>query len=58
MAALRRRAGLCGSCVHGRVVASPRSAFLRCGRADGDAGYPKYPRLPVTACRGHEIESS
>jgi hypothetical protein len=48
-------AGLCASCVHAHVQESARgSTFWRCGRADDDARYRKYPPLPVRACAGHE----
>ncbi len=48
-------AGLCSSCIHARQVTSARgSAFVLCDRSRDDAGYPKYPRLPVAACAGHE----
>jgi hypothetical protein len=47
-------AGLCGRCRHARIVASARSTFLRCARADGDPRWAKYPRLPVVDCPGHE----
>jgi hypothetical protein len=54
-AAARARAGLCGHCAHARVVISARgSAFWRCARAEREEAYPKYPRLPVLRCAGHE----
>lgn len=46
--------GLCGRCVHARLVASPRSVFLRCGLADADPRFPRYPPLPVVRCAGFE----
>jgi hypothetical protein len=46
-------AGLCDSCRHQRVVPNTRgSRFSLCERSRNDPAYPKYPRLPVTACRG------
>lgn len=45
-------AGLCEACRHARRVASARSAFLRCGLADREPAFPRYPRLPVLACAG------
>lgn len=30
------------------------STFFRCGRADTDARYPRYPALPVLECPGYE----
>jgi|GEM_PF-3295458 len=47
-------AGLCASCRHAEILASKRSSFLRCGRERFDPSFPKYPRLPVVACPGHE----
>jgi hypothetical protein len=47
--------GLCASCRHQRVVRSGRgSEFSLCLRSRTDPAYPKYPRLPVLACPGHE----
>lgn len=46
--------GLCATCRHASVLASRSSVFLRCGRADFDPTFPRYPRLPVLACRGYE----
>jgi hypothetical protein len=47
--------GLCGSCVHARTLCSSKgSSFWLCGRHSTDPGFPKYPRLPVLQCRGHE----
>lgn len=54
LAGLRVPAGLCETCVHLQVLASARSVFVRCGRADLDPRFPRYPGLPVTACPGHE----
>jgi hypothetical protein len=45
--------GLCGGCAHARVITSDRgSRFYRCGLADSDPRFPRYPRLPVAACPG------
>ncbi len=49
-------AGLCVTCVHLQVLASPRSVFVRCGLADKDPRFPRYPALPVTACAGYQEE--
>jgi hypothetical protein len=47
--------GLCAECAHARVQQSARgSTFWRCGRADDDARFRKYPPLPVRECAGHE----
>jgi len=48
-------AGLCDSCRHQRLVPTTRgSVFSLCRRATQDARYPRYPRLPVIGCPGHE----
>jgi hypothetical protein len=47
-------AGLCASCRHARILASRESVFLRCGMAEVDPAFPRYPRLPVLACKGYE----
>lgn len=49
--------GLCGTCAHLRVLASPRTVFVRCGLAEEDPRFPRYPRLPVVACDGYRRES-
>ena len=49
------RAGLCDSCRHQRMVRNTRgSAFSLCERSRTDPAFPRYPRLPVTECSGHE----
>ncbi|MDQ3729530.1 MAG: hypothetical protein M3355_08070 [Actinomycetota bacterium] len=48
-------AGLCDSCKHQRVVRNTRGgAFSLCERSRSEEEFPRYPRLPVTDCRGHE----
>jgi hypothetical protein len=53
-------AGLCGGCVHQRLIANTRgSTFSLCERGlAGERGYAKYPRLPVLACAGHETREN
>jgi hypothetical protein len=47
--------GLCLTCRWARTITNRRgSTFFRCGRADTDAGFPRYPALPVLQCRGYE----
>ena len=47
--------GLCFDCRHARQVDSSRgSVFYPCQLSETDPGFPKYPRLPVIACRGFE----
>lgn len=50
------RVGLCSVCAHARPVNHPRGgmAYWRCGRAECEPRFPKYPRLPVRACAGFE----
>jgi hypothetical protein len=50
------RAGLCDSCRHQRVVRNTRgSSFSLCERSKTEPDrFPRYPRLPVTACDGYE----
>jgi hypothetical protein len=49
-------AGLCDRCVHQRLVHNTRgSTFSLCERSKTDPSFPKYPRLPVTECRGYEL---
>jgi hypothetical protein len=52
------RFGLCDTCRHQRLVRTGRgSVFTMCLRSKTDPTFPKYPRIPVTACDGHEPES-
>ncbi|MDP9293328.1 MAG: hypothetical protein M3O90_02710 [Actinomycetota bacterium] len=54
--ASRAPAGLCDSCVHQQLVTNTRgSTFSLCRRSKDEPQYPKYPRLPVLRCRGHEV---
>ena len=47
--------GLCDTCRHQRLVHTTRgSVFSLCERSKIDPDYPRYPRIPVLACRGHE----
>ena len=47
--------GLCGACRYVRFIASGKgSRFVLCERSRSDAAFPRYPRLPVTACTGYE----
>jgi hypothetical protein len=53
LAELATHPGLCATCVHLRLLRSPRSTFARCAKAERDPAFPRYPRLPVVACSGH-----
>lgn len=46
--------GLCASCVHLRILTSRRSAFARCGKAEEDDRFLRYPPLPVVECAGYD----
>ena len=52
-------AGLCFRCVHARSIVSDRGArFVLCGRSRLEPAFPRYPQLPVLACRGFEPDST
>lgn len=51
-------AGLCGLCVHRELLRSPRSVFVRCGRAKDDPRFARYPALPVLECPGFEARAA
>lgn len=52
-----RPLGLCSTCAHQKLVRSGRgSTFSMCLRHRTDPAYPKYPRLPVRECPGHELD--
>ena len=47
--------GLCGGCVHARIVETAReSRFVLCELSRTDPRFPRYPNLPVLACDGFE----
>ena len=50
------RAGLCDRCRHQQIVRNTRgSVFSLCRRSrDEPERFPRYPRLPVTACSGYQ----
>lgn len=50
--ALPLHPGLCAACEHLRLLSSKRSVFVRCGLADSDPAFVRYPPLPVRLCRG------
>ncbi len=53
----RNRVGLCADCRYMQRIESARgSTFYLCKRSATDHEFPKYPRLPVIQCRGHEPE--
>ena len=53
LARLSAHPGLCATCTHLRLLASPRSVFVRCGLAATDPAFPRYPPLPVRRCAGY-----
>ncbi len=45
------RFGLCDACAHQKLVKSGRgSLFSMCKVGLSDPAWPKYPRMPVSAC--------
>ena len=54
LARLSASPGLCATCEHLRLVASPRSVFVRCA----EPRLPRYPALPVLACPGWRREGT
>ncbi len=49
------RGGLCARCAHVRLVPGRGAAvFYLCERSFEDPAYPRYPAIPVLACRGYE----
>lgn len=55
---LRVPAGLCETCEFLRLLASPRSVFVFCGRSELDPRFPRYPPLPVARCAGYVEKDS
>lgn len=58
LAGLPVHPGLCATCAHLRLLASKRSVFVRCGLAEADPAFVRYPPLPVRACPGYAPEVS
>ena len=58
LAELATHPGLCATCVHLRLLRSPRSTFARCAKAERDPAFPRYPRLPVLSCRGFDPKAA
>jgi len=55
----RDQMGLCADCLHARRVENAHgSVFILCKRSANDTAYPKYPRLPVLVCPGHESKGA
>lgn len=49
------RVGLCAACRFARAQPNARgSVFWRCGRAESDPRFLRYPPLPVRECPGFE----
>jgi hypothetical protein len=53
LARLAVHPGLCARCVHLALADSGRSVFVRCGLAETDPRFARYPRLPVVECAGY-----
>jgi hypothetical protein len=55
MNTLENKIGLCQTCRNVRAISTARgSTFYLCRLAESDSRFPKYPRLPVSACAGYE----
>jgi hypothetical protein len=53
------RFGLCDTCVHQQIVRNTRgSVFSLCRRSRDQPEFPRYPRVPVLSCPGHEPRAS
>ncbi|HYN20005.1 MAG TPA: hypothetical protein VE078_03520 [Thermoanaerobaculia bacterium] len=52
------RPGLCETCEHLRLLASRNSVFVRCGKAETDPAFPRYPPIPVVRCAGYRRETA
>lgn len=51
----RPPAGLCDTCRHQSIISTSRGPqYTLCERSRTDSSYPRYPRVPVTRCEGHE----
>ena len=51
----REAEGLCATCRRARRITSDRgSIFVLCTYSTVDPAFPKYPRLPVIACRAFD----
>ena len=47
--------GCCSICNHASILVGAKGIlFWRCGRADSDAAFRRYPTLPVEDCAGFE----
>jgi hypothetical protein len=54
-----RLVGLCARCHHARVQTTARgSTFWRCGRAESDPRFVRYPTLPVRVCPGFDAAAA
>ena len=58
LAEIGQHPGLCASCSHLRLMRSSRSVFVRCGKAEEDRDFVKYPAIPVMFCPGHQKSPS
>ena len=48
--------GLCRDCRYARQVPATQATYWLCRRSVDDPSFPKYPRLPIRACRGFAWE--
>lgn len=48
------RFGLCDTCANAKLIRNTRgSVFLMCELSKSEAGYPKYPPVPIIHCEGY-----
>jgi predicted CoA-binding protein len=50
--------GLCRDCRHARPVPAAAASYWLCRRSASEPAFPKYPALPVRACRGFQWSES
>ncbi len=49
--------GLCRNCRHAREVPATMASYWLCKRSASDPSFPRYPALPIRACRGFAWET-
>jgi predicted CoA-binding protein len=49
--------GLCADCRHARTVPTGETTYWLCRRSASDPAFPRYPGLPVRACRGFQWDA-
>jgi hypothetical protein len=52
-----RRAGLCATCAHAKIIPSDRgSRYYMCRLSLTDPRFARYPVIPVVACSGYRSD--